>query len=608
MGVRAAPAAVTDYDPLSRFAVRLNSLPAAGVSVVLAVLFVAGVLAYAAATLPTNLAAAPMPIRVASIGVGTLFVIAGVIGVRQRPRSPVGALLVVVGFAYLVGRLQGADPPGLGLAANLANSVWQGIIFYITYSFPTGRLRSPVDRWIVIGGLGYTLVNNLFVLVTSPTRAAPGLNPQNPWFLALPQTSVELVRPILLVIGYALIFGGTAWLTRRWLASSPPMRRVLTPVYVSALATGLVAVLLRATLGVVSPSTDPTQAISVALLIAYGFLPIGFLVGLLRAQIARAAVADLVIELGDLPTPPRLRIALAAALHDPTLDVITWSGERNAFVDTAGEIAQVPIPDSDRAVTVLERAGDPSAILVHDSAILDDPGLVTAVATAVRLTLDNERLETEVGRQLDEVRASRARVAAAADDARRRIERDIHDGTQQRLLGVALGLQDVRGRLNSGTPEAAALDEMTDQLQSALTELRQLAQGVHPAVLTQHGLGPALRGLARRSPIPVELVLSGPEERLAQSVEAALYFIASAALSNAQAHSRASQVVMRVDTNGNEVQLSVRDDGQGGAREGRGTGITGMRDRAETVGGRLAIDSPRGGPTEVRAFVPVEGR
>jgi signal transduction histidine kinase len=596
-----------EYDPVSRLAVRLAGLRSIGAPGLIAVLSLATVLVAVVAVVPSNLAAAPVPIRVASLTIGVLFIVAGLVGVAQRPQSPVGALLVLVGFLYLIGRLQGADPPVVGLAANLANSVWQGIIFYVTFSFPTGRLRSPVDRVLVLGGFGFTVINNLFVLTTSPNRVAPGLNPDNPWFLASPQSLVDLIRPVLLYTGYLLIFGGAAWLTRRWLGASGPLRRVLTPVYVSAMATSLTAVSLRATVGIVSPSTDATQMVSVALLFAYGLLPIGFLVGLLRAQSARAAVADLVVELGDLPSPPRLRSALADALHDPTLEVITWSGERNAFVDTDGRIAEVPTADADRAVTVLGRHGEPSAVLIHDPAVLDDPGLVAAVGTAVRLTLDIEELETQVGRQIEEVRASRARVAAAADGARQKIERDIHDGTQQRLLGVAIGLQGVRGHLDNGSTAAEELDDIREQLQAALAELRELAQGVHPAVLTQHGLGAALRALARRSSIPVELDLQHIDARPAAAVEAALYFIASSALSNAQAHARASRVAIRLRPVDDGVQLSILDDGLGGAREGQGTGLTGMRDRAETVGGKLVIDSPRGGPTEITAVIPIQG-
>lgn len=599
-------ATIEDHDAVSRFAVRLaaalRSRRTAGTAAVLAL---TALLLSAGWFLASNLGAAPLPIRIASLGIGSLFVVAGLIGIAHRPRSPVGAVLVVVGLLYLLGRLQGADPPAVGIFANLANSAWQGLIFYVTFSFPYGRLRTLVDAALVMGGFAFATLNNLFVLVTSPTRVAPGLEPDNPWFVALPDDVLGMARPVLLVIGYVLIFGGAAWLTRRWLASSRPLRRVLTPVYVSAVATSLTAVVLRLTVGVVSPSTDATQLISIALLFAYGLLPIGFLVGLLRAQIARAAVADLVVELGDLPTPMRLRSALAAALRDPTLEVVTWSGERNAFVDSQGQIAEVPAGDANRSVTILQRGGEPSAILVHDPALLDDPGLVAAVGTAVRLTLDNEQLDVQVNRQLEEVRASRARVAAAADGARQKIERDIHDGAQQRLLGVSIGLQGVRQRLDSGSTEASELDEVREQLTAALAELRELAQGVHPAVLTQHGLEAALRALARRSSIPVDLDIRLDGQRLSDAVEAAAYFIASSALGNAQAHSAASRVAIRLEQDGNDLRLNIADDGVGGAQEGHGTGLTGMRDRAETVGGELVIESPRGGPTRIIAVVPI---
>lgn len=607
MGLVASSATHADYDALSRFAIRLGTLRSRGPLAPATVVCLAAALVVVAAVVPSNLAAAGLPIRVGSVAVGILFLVAGVLGVTHRPLSPIGPLLVIAGSLYLLGRLQGADPPVLGLVANLANSVWQGVIFYVTFSFPLGRLHSPVAVLLVLGGLGFTFANNLFVLVTTPTRVAPGVSPDNPWFVAVPQGTVDFVRPVLLYTGYLLIVGGAAWLTRRWLAASPPLRRVLTPVYVSALATSLTAVLLRATLGVVSPSTDPTQLVSMGLLVAYGLLPVGFLIGLLRAHGARAAVADLVVELGELPTPQRLRAALADALHDPTLEVISWSGERNAFVDSDGRIAELPTDDAARAVTVLGRRGEPTAVLVHDPAVLHDPGLVAAVGTAVRLTLDIEQLETLVARQIDEVRASRARVAAAADGARERIERDIHDGTQQRLLGVAIGLQGLRRHLDSGSPAAGELDEVREQLNTALAELRELAQGIHPAVLTQHGLGPALRALGRRSSIPVELDIEEGEERPPAATEAALYFIASSALNNVQAHSRASRVDIRLHRGPDALRLSISDDGVGGATEGRGSGLTGMRDRAETVGGTLHIDSPRGGPTRISAVIPLAG-
>jgi signal transduction histidine kinase len=601
-------AMIGNQDGLSRLGARAAAaIKARGIGATLVIVVMAGMLVVVGWVVSSNLGAAPLPIRVASLTVGVLFVIAGLVGIRQRPESPVGAFLVLVGLLYLVGRLQGADPPPIGLVANLANSAWQGIVFYVTFSFPVGRLRTPVDGVFVIGGFIFTLLNNLFVLVTTPGRSAPGLGTANPWFADLPAAGLDVARPILLVVGYALILGGAAWLTRRWLAASRPLRRVLTPVYLSAVATSLTAIVLRLTVGVVSPSTDVSQVISIALLLAYGLLPIGFLIGLMRAQMARAAVADLVVELGELPTPARLRTALAAALGDPTLEVVTWSGERHAFVDAAGRVVAAPAADAGRSVTILQRAGQPSAILVHDPAVLEDPGLVSAVGTAVRLALDNEQLEIQVGHQLEEVRASRARVAAAADAARQRIERDIHDATQQRLLGVSLSLEALRGRLDGGSAAAAELDAVRGQLSAALVELRELARGIHPAVLTQHGLDAALKALSRRSSVPVDLEVTIPSGRLPAALEAAVYFIASSALSNAVAHAAASQVVIRVEADAGDVRLTVVDDGIGGATEGTGTGLTGMRDRAETVGGALGIDSPHGGPTQISAVLPLGG-
>lgn len=552
---------------------------------------------------PSNLQAAAAPVRIVTVGVGVLFVAAGLVGVHLRPHNPIGVVLVVSGYLYLIGRLQGAEPPALWLTASVANVAWQAAVFYVIYSFPVQRLRSPVDVVIVVAATVYTLVNNLFLLVTTPTRPAPGLSPASPFFVDLDPAVVEMTGAGLLYVGALFIAGSMSWLARRWLHASRPLRRALTPVYVAAAAVSTVALLLRLLLGVVSPTTDPAQVVSVGLLAAFALVPAGFLAGLLRARIARSTVADLVLQLGSVPSANRLRDALATALGDPDVEVLRWSRDAGAYVD--GDRRPVaPGGDDGRAVTVLEEGAEPTLAILHDATLLDDPGLVPAVVTAARLTLDNELLEARLRANLDEVRASRVRIAAAADAAQHRIERDIHDGTQQQLVAAAMALDAVRAHVEPASAVREQLDAVAAQLRAALTELRELARGVHPVVLTQRGLGAALTALARRSVIPTRV-----DDRLARrappAIEAAAYFFASEAIGNAQAHSGASEIIICIRRDDASLVVEVEDDGVGGATAGRGSGMTGMQDRADTVGGRVEVDSPAGGPTRVTAVLPL---
>ncbi len=593
------------FDVVSRAAVRLGPVVAGsdlrrglavGVAVAAAILVLA---------VPANLAASPEPIRIATVAIGVLFVGAGVIGATYRPDSPVGPLLVVAGSLYLVGRLQGADPPSAWLIANLANSGWQVIVFYVYFSFPVGRLRTGMDVFLVLAGLVYTTSNNLFVLITTPTRPAPGLSPANPFFLDLDPGLSTLVRQVLLFAGYVLIIGGLAWLLRRWLRASGPTRRALTPVYFAAFVTSFVSLFLRLILGVVSPTTNTSQLLSVALLLAFALVPLAVLLGLLRARMARSSIAELVVELGDLPEAGRLRDSLSKALGDPGLRLLRWVPERHCYVDPEGTERPLPVSDSEQAVTVLERDGSAMMAIVHDPSLLDDPGLVPAVATAVRLTIDNQRLTDEVESRLEEVRASRARMVDASDAARRQVERDLHDGAQQRLLAISLALRMTRDQL---TPEVAAdlgprLDELTAQLGAALAELRELAHGIHPAILTESGLAAALRSIATASPIPVDVDVELPARRPSPTTESTAYFVAAEGLANAIKHAGASRIRISAIVREGRLLVEVSDDGCGGAVI-NGSGIAGLRDRVAAIDGRLDVTSPRHGGTAVRANLP----
>ncbi|MGZ4287879.1 MAG: sensor histidine kinase [Solirubrobacteraceae bacterium] len=203
-----------------------------------------------------------------------------------------------------------------------------------------------------------------------------------------------------------------------------------------------------------------------------------------------------------------------------------------------------------------------------------------------------------------ELAASRARVVVAGDQARRRFERNLHDGVQQRLVSLALRLRRIERRLPAEQPELqSALSETVQELNEASDEVREIAQGIHPAILTQGGLGPALRTLASRSSVPVEVVVES-EERLSEPVEVAAYYVAAEALTNAAKHAGASRTWVRLERHDGLVHLHVTDNGVGGADPSAGSGLIGIRDRVEALGGSLAVRSPRGKGTVLDVALP----
>jgi signal transduction histidine kinase len=234
----------------------------------------------------------------------------------------------------------------------------------------------------------------------------------------------------------------------------------------------------------------------------------------------------------------------------------------------------------------------------------DEPKLVEAVAAAARLALQNARLHAEVSAQLSKVKESRTRIVTAADEERRRIERDIHDGAQQRLVALALELRSAQRRLGEDLdPELEGLlASAADELQVAVDELRELAHGIHPGILVQGGLATALESLAGRSPIPVSV--DATQERFAPDVEGAAYFVASEGLANVVKHAGASRAAIRVRHADDLLVVEIEDDGVGGASAQNGSGLRGLADRVEALGGRLQVESPTGSGTRIIGEIP----
>ena len=299
-----------------------------------------------------------------------------------------------------------------------------------------------------------------------------------------------------------------------------------------------------------------------------------------------------------------VRNALAESLGDRTLAIAYWLPERGEFVDEHGHPVELPEPGSGRSWTAVENGGRRVAAIVHDAELEARPELVQAAATGAVLALENERLKADLRARLQELRHSRRRIVQASFEARRRLERDLHDGAQQQLVTLSIDLQLLRTKV--ADEEARALvDEAAEKLAVAVSELRELARGLHPAILTDRGLRPSLEALAARTPGPVELDVQ-VEGRLPSSVEAAAYFVCAEALTNVSRYAQAGHARVTLAQVDGALRVEIADDGVGGADPGKGSGLSGLKDRLGAVDGELSIDSPAGGGTHLVATIPLE--
>jgi signal transduction histidine kinase len=301
--------------------------------------------------------------------------------------------------------------------------------------------------------------------------------------------------------------------------------------------------------------------------------------------------------------PEAIVSVLAEALRDPLATLFFWLPASATYADESGELVAV-LPNDGRAPFEIERVGARTAVLLHDPDLLEKPDLLRNVLAAAALSIEIARLRVEVRFQLAEVEASRARIVEAGYEERRRLERDLHDGAQQRL--VSLGVQ-IR-RLQRTLPRTAsilspALDQIVGEVGAAIADLRQIAAGVRPARLDD-GLAAALRDLASSSPVPVDV--DARSGRVAASIEAAAYFVACEALTNAVKHASASKVAVCAVREYGALLLTVSDDGVGGAVTRRGSGLAGLKDRVAAHGGTLEIVSPTGEGTRIEVAIPCD--
>jgi signal transduction histidine kinase len=514
----------------------------------------------------------------------------GLVAWWRRPANRIGPLMILTGFCALATSLSWASAGVAHTVGTALDVLPLVLIVHVFLAFPTGRLDGRFERALVYTGYAAAIGGQLTVMMLGGLGSRQVLTLVDAPVAAQRLHDVELV----LISGVALA-GVSLLAARRWAGGRPLRRWYALLIDSFALALVMIAVLLLvAVFG--GPPFPTIQRISLALI---GIAPLAFLGGLLQARLARVSVGDLVVELRAEPAD--LGAPIARALRDPSSSLVYWLPQFASWVSQDGKPADLPADPA--RVTRLDRDGHPVAALIHDPALSDEPELLDAVAAAAAIALETGRLQAELRAKVDELRGSRARVIEAGQKERQRLERDLHDGAQQRLVALSLDLGVLQTRLGGDAEVTDLLARARNEISVSLAELRDLARGLHPAVLSAHGLAVALESLAARAPVPVRLTVD-LDGRVAEAVEVAAYYVVSESLTNVGKHAQATSATVDVSRVDGQMVVEVVDDGMGGADTERGTGLRGLADRIEALGGRLRVWTPRGGGTRVRAELP----
>jgi signal transduction histidine kinase len=550
-----------------------------------------------------------MPLRgaVAPLGllVGWGWVGTGLFAWSRDPENRVGMLMTATGFAWLLSLVGVSDIAILFTFGQVVGSLFFATALHVLLSAPDGRLHSPFERRLVATVYLMTLlVLPLFLFADPQSSFDCDDCPDNVLLISANDTVVDVFGSLLDAAALVLVIVAMVVLIRRYRSAKGAERRLYGPLYLTGVA---LMVALVATVGVNAAATDSDVA-NVAWLSAMallGLLPFVFLAALARVRMLQGgAVGELISRLGEAPRPGELRDALADALSDRSLELVYWLPESARFVDVTGRAYALPKQGSGRAVAPVEREGETIAAIVYDATLAGARDHVRAVGAAAALALENERLDAELRAKLEELRASRERMVRVGLEERRRLERNLHDGAQQRLVSLALSLRVARSKLRQDPGGAETLlAKAGGELDSALEELRELARGLHPAVLSERGLRTAIESLALRAPVPVQLG-PVPSERLPEAIELAAYFVVSEALTNVAKYAEATRATVSVERDNGRVVVAVADDGVGGADPARGSGLRGLADRMAVLEGRLEVESEPGRGTTVKASIP----
>jgi signal transduction histidine kinase len=530
---------------------------------------------------------------------GLGLVVAGLITAFGRRAGRIGDLAVLAGLVWFAPVWAGWDkgPPLVRSLAMVAAGFTFPLLLHLALAYPSGRLHGAAARALVlvvyleaaVAALGHALfrdpffdpncwancTDNRFLLRSLPPLAR-GIEVADRWFTAA---------------AAAVLVGLCAW---RLLRDSGPARRALLPVALPAILFAATVVAHAVALQrrpLEDPSDPAFRTIFMVGCAAVILLAAGLVWAVVRTRVQRRAVARIATSVGQAPAPGSLQAALSQAIGDPELRIAYWLPDAQHYVDANGRPVAEPVTTPGRAITALVRDGHRVAVVSHTAAV---PDLERELGAAVRLALENERLQAQALAQLDQLRASRVRIVQTGDSERRRLERDLHDGAQQRLLALSYDIRLARtnAEADDDAQTGSLLTQATDQAQAALEELRELAHGIYPAILAEAGLAPALASLADAAPLPVE-IREAAQGRYPAAVEIAAYLLVAEALDDATDRG-ASHATVSVVRDAGRLVVTVEDDGTD-----RTSPMVQLADRVGALDGRLAVE-----PTRLRAELP----
>jgi signal transduction histidine kinase len=539
------------------------------------------------------------------------FAFAGVLLWKEGGQRPNAILFVCAAFFFCLDWSYTWPGTPLTFLGVWLGQMYAVVVATILLRYPSNRLARIYERrfilavagWIILGKLAYIVTARPEWVVATTGHGHVSLAADTWWPTWYADRSLS--QGLFLVNIGGLLLATIAFVglfAHRFLLESTILRDELLPAFVgSLLLTAVVATHLISLLAFPEPSLATEVRFGTAEGAVVMLIPVLFIVAAIRSRLARAAVADLVVRLAPPVSSGEVRAALREALGDPSLEILYWVGETATFVNADGLPAESTDGVGRMVVPVKDSSGDPLATVYADPAFERHRSLLTSAVAAIAMAVANSRLEAAVRAQLEEVRASRSRIVEAGLIERRRMERDLHDGAQQRLL--ALGASIGRLELHAETPGTrAVVGELRMELSSARQELRDLAHGLHPAVLTHAGLGPAVETIAERLPLGVEVSI--PAERWDPNVEGTAYFVVCEALTNVAKHSGAHRARVAVLARDTELSMKITDDGSGTAAFVDGGGLSGLRDRVRALGGDMSLRSAPGQGTEISVRLP----